>query len=246
MLTANEIERYQRQIILPQFGEEAQEKLKTASVLIVGVGGLGSVASLYLVAAGVGKVGLVDNDVVSLTNLQRQILYRENEIGKGKTGLAKETLNRLNSNVKIEIYPCMLTKENADVIFKDFDIIIDCTDNFKSRFIINDACVALGKPFVYGSISAYSGQVAVFNQNENAATYRCLFPCECQIADMENPNKGVMGVLPAITASIEVNEALKLITGVGKGLYNRLLLINIFNNEFQTLDIEPLRNRNNE
>ncbi|MDR1725694.1 MAG: HesA/MoeB/ThiF family protein [Bacteroidales bacterium] len=241
MLSKNEKERYQRQIILPQFGEVAQEKLKNASVLVAGVGGLGSVASLYLVAAGVGKVGLTDNDEVSLTNLQRQILYREDEIGQSKSALAAQTLKKLNSNVEIIPYFTFLNKENAQKIFADYDIIIDCTDNFKARYIINDACVALKKPFVYGSISGYSGQVAVFNQNEKAATYRCLYPCCKQIMEMENPNKGVMGVLPAITASIEVNEALKLITGVGKGLYNQLLLINIFNNEYKTLDIEPLR-----
>ncbi|MDR0790895.1 MAG: HesA/MoeB/ThiF family protein [Bacteroidales bacterium] len=241
MLTENEQERYQRQIILPQFGEQAQENLKAASVLVVGLGGLGSVASLYLVAAGVGKVGLLDNDVVSLTNLQRQILYREDEVGKSKTERANESLKRLNSNVELPIFPVLLTNENAREVFADFDIIIDCTDNFKTRFVINDACVALGKPFVYGSISGYSGQVAVFNQDPKAVTYRCLYPCCKQMETMGNPNKGVMGVLPAITASIEVNETLKLITKVGKGLYNQLLLINIFTNEYTTLDIEPLR-----
>ena len=241
MLTENERERYQRQIILPQFGEKAQQDLKAASVLVVGLGGLGSIASLYLVAAGVGKVGLMDNDCISLSNLQRQILYRQDEVGKLKTDVAKESLARLNSDVELSIFPTLLTETNACEIFADFDIIIDCTDNFKARFVINDACVALNKPFVYGSISGYSGQVAVFNQDPKAITYRCLYPCDKQMKEMENPNSGVMGVLPAITASIEVNEALKLITKTGKGLYNQLLLVNIFTNEYTTLDIEPLR-----
>ncbi|MDR1006539.1 MAG: HesA/MoeB/ThiF family protein [Bacteroidales bacterium] len=246
MLSEQDKERFNRQIILPEFGEEAQQRLQQASVMVVGVGGLGSVVGLYLVAAGVGKVGLADNDRVSLSNLQRQILYRENEVGKPKTAMAKQSLAALNSNTKILTFDLMITEANAAEIFSDFDIIIDCTDNFKSRYVINDACVGLGKPFVYGSVSGYCGQVAVFNQDANAATYRCLFPCRRQLQTMTNPNMGVLGVLPAMIASLQVNEAIKFITGNPNGLRNQLLLVNMLTNDFQTISIEPLRHPNDE
>lgn len=239
MLSKEELDRYNRQIILPEFGVLAQEKLRKASALVIGVGGLGSIASLYLVASGFGRVGLVDNDIVSISNLQRQILYRETEIGEPKTERAKDTLSKLNSSVKIETYPCFLTEENAISIIKDYDIIIDGTDNFKTRYLINDVCVGLGKPFVYGSIQSYSGQVSVFNVNENSCNYRDLFPNAEELSLKENTNKGVMGVLPSITASLQVNEAIKIITSTGEPLINQLLSFNISNNQFITLDLTP-------
>ena len=239
MLTKEELDRYNRQIILPSFGEEAQEKLKLSSALVVGVGGLGSVSSLYMVASGIGRIGLIDNDIVSISNLQRQILYREDEVGMKKAERAKETLNRLNSNVKIQTYTCFLTKENAIDIMKEYDIIIDATDNFKTRYLINDVCVGLGKPFVYGSIQSYTGQVSVFNLTKDSCTYRDLFPNSEELSLKENTNKGVMGVLPSITASLQTNEAIKIITNTGEILDNKLLTFSILTNEFNTLNLTP-------
>lgn len=239
MLTKEELDRYNRQIILPSFGVESQEKLKVASALVVGVGGLGSVSSLYLVASGIGRIGLVDNDSVSISNLQRQILYREDELEISKVERAKETLGRLNSNVKIDTYNSFLSVENAISIIKDYDIIIDGTDNFKARYLINDVCIGLGKPFVYASIGDYYGQVAVFNFNNNSSCYRDLFPNYNELHNRENKNKGVMGVLPSIAASLQVNEAIKIITSTGNPLINKLLTFDILNNEFSTLDLIP-------
>ena len=239
MLTKEEQERYNRQIILPEFGIEAQNKLKEASVLIIGVGGLGSVSSLYLVASGIGKIGLVDNDTVSISNLQRQVLYREDELGLSKVEKAKETLERLNSNVEIITYKTFLTPENAISIIKDYDIIIDGTDNFKARYLINDVCIGLGKPFVYASIGDYFGQVAVFNFDNNSSCYRDLFPNYDELHNRENKNKGVMGVLPSIAASLQVNEAIKIITSTGNPLINKLLTFDILNNQFTILDLKP-------
>ena len=237
MLTQEELDRYNRQIILPDFGIEAQEKLKNASVLIIGVGGLGSVSSTYIVASGIGKLGLVDIDTVSVSNLQRQVLYRQDEVGKSKVLLAKQSLERLNQNTEIIAYNQYFDKDNAIDIIKDYDVIIDGTDNFKTRYLINDVCVGLGKPFVYGSIQSYSGQVSVFNLKENSCTYRDLFPNSEELSCKENSDKGVMGVLPSITASIQANETIKIITNTGEVLNNKLLTFSIQTNEFLTLNL---------
>ena len=213
--------RYQRQIILPDFGEEGQQKLLNASVLVVGVGGLGSVAALYLTAAGVGTIGLMDADTVALHNLQRQVLYREDEIGESKVEKAVNTLGRLNSQVKIVPYPFFLTPENAS------DIIIDCTDNYPTRYLINDTCVTLGKPFIYGSIGDTKGQLAVFNYQSPSANYRTLYPNEKELVAQGNINRGVMGVLPSVIASLQVNEVVKMITGTGKVLKDTLFMIDL-------------------
>ena len=219
--------RYQRQIILPDFGEEGQQKLLNASVLVVGVGGLGSVAALYLTAAGVGTIGLMDADTVALHNLQRQVLYREDEIGESKVEKAVNTLGRLNSQVKIVPYPFFLTSENASDIIKDYDIIIDCTDNYPTRYLINDTCVTLGKPFIYGSIGDTKGQLAVFNYQTPSANYRTLYPNEKELVAQGNINRGVMGVLPSVIASLQVNEVVKMITGTGKVLKDTLFMIDL-------------------
>ena len=219
--------RYQRQIILPDFGEEGQQKLLNASVLVVGVGGLGSVAALYLTAAGVGTIGLMDADTVALHNLQRQVLYREYEIGESKVEKAVNTLGRLNSQVKIVPYPFFLTSENASDIIKKYDIIIDCTDNYPTRYLINDTCVTLGKPFIYGSIGDTKGQLAVFNYQSPSANYRTLYPNEKELVAQGNINRGVMGVLPSVIASLQVNEVVKMITGTGKVLKDTLFMIDL-------------------
>ena len=226
-MTDQERSRYQRQIILPDFGEEGQQKLLNASVLVVGVGGLGSVATLYLTAAGVGTIGLMDADTVALHNLQRQVLYREDEIGESKVEKAVNTLGRLNSQVKLVPYPFFLTPENAPDIIKDYDIIIDCTDNYPARYLINDTCVTLGKPFIYGSIGDMRGQLAVFNYQPPCANYRTLYPNEKKLVALGNLNKGVMGVLPSVIASLQVNEVVKILTGIGKVLKDTLFMIDL-------------------
>ena len=226
-MTHRDLTRYQRQMILPDFGEEGQQKLLDSKVLVIGVGGLGSVATLYLTAAGVGTIGLMDNDVVALHNLQRQVLYREDEIGESKVEKAVNTLGRLNNQVKIAPYPFFLTSENASDIIKDYDIIIDCTDNYPTRYLINDTCVTLGKPFIYGSIGDTKGQLAVFNYQTPSANYRTLYPNEKELIAQGNINRGVMGVLPSVIASLQVNEVVKMITGTGKVLKDTLFMIDL-------------------
>ena len=227
MLTDYELERYQRQIVLPNFGAKGQEKLLKAKVLVVGVGGLGSVVSLYLTAAGIGTIGLVEKDVVSIHNLQRQVLYREDEVGQPKLDLAVKTLHRLNSGVKFVPYNCFLTPENASEIVADCYIVIDCTDNYTARYLINDTCVSLGKPFIYGTIGDTKGQLAVFNYLPPCSNYRTLYPNEKELVAMGNVNRGVMGVLPSVIASMQVNEAVKMITGVGNVLKDTLFMIDL-------------------
>ena len=227
MLSPSEIERYQRQIVLPDFGIEKQEKLKQAKILVVGVGGLGSVVSLYLTAAGVGQIGIVEQDSVSLTNLQRQILYREEEIGQQKLYLAQKTLQKLNSNVKIIPYNCYLDASNAEEIIKNYDIVMDCTDNYAARYVINDACVALDKPFIHGTIGNTVGQLAVLNLGKPSSDYRVLYPDEKAMITQKNSSKGVIGVLPCVIASLQTNEAIKILTNSGVILKDTLLIIDL-------------------
>lgn len=231
ILTDSEKKRYNRQIILPNFGEEAQAKLKAAKVLVVGLGGLGSVASLYLTAAGFGTVGIMDDDTVAIHNLQRQILYREDEVGLSKAKRAEATLERLNSDVNLVTYNHRLTAENAELIVMQYDIVLDCTDNYSARYLINDTCVKCGKPFVYGTIGDTKGQLAVFNYQPPAANYRTLYPNQAALEAQGNLNKGVMGVLPAVVASLQVNEAVKIVTGVGTPLKDTLFMIDLMTNE---------------
>ena len=227
MLSEYELERYQRQLVLPDFGEVGQTKLLNAKVLVVGIGGLGSVSSLYLTAAGVGTIGLMEKDTVSLHNLQRQVLYRENEIGQSKLDLAVKTLKRLNRNIKLVPYNCFLTEENAEEIIKDYDIVLDCTDNYTARYLINDTCVKLDKPFVYATIGDTKGQLAVFNYKKPCADYRTLYPNEKELIAQGNINKGVMGVLPSVIASLQVNEVVKMITNTGEVLKDTLFMIDL-------------------
>lgn len=227
MLTNKELERYQRQIVLPDFGPEGQEKLRRASVLVVGVGGLGSVAALYLTAAGFGTVGLVEADTVSLHNLQRQVLYREDEVGQPKLDAALRTLHRLNSGVTLVPHPCFLSADNARDIIAAYDLVLDCTDNFPARYLMDDTCHALGKPLIYGSIGDTQGQLAVFHYLPPCSCYRQLFPNEKELVARGNVNKGVMGVLPSVIASLQVNEAVKIVTGTGNVLKDTLFTIDL-------------------
>ena len=219
--------RYDRQILLPEIGEEGQEKLKAAKVLIVGVGGLGSPIALYLAGAGVGTIGLVDDDVVSISNLQRQVLYSEEELGDFKAVCAAMRLTALNSEIKINSCPGRLSKENAQELINAYDIIVDGCDNFTTRYLINDSCTALGKPYVYGAISGFEGQVSVFNYRDNPKNYRDLYPDEEEMLRLPPPSKGVMGVTPAITGSVQATEVLKIICGFGEVLAGKLWTIDL-------------------
>ena len=183
------MERYNRQIILPELGEEGQQRIQRAKVLIVGVGGLGSPVALYLTGAGVGIIGLMDDDVVSISNLQRQILYSEAEVGMPKAIQAKKRLEALNSSIQINAYPNRLTTENAAGIISQYDIVVDGCDNFATRYLINDTCVQLGKIYVYGAIRAFDGQVSVFNY-QGGPDYRHFFPDEDEMLSMPHPHKG--------------------------------------------------------
>ncbi len=226
--------KYTRQISLKEIGQEGQEKLYNARVLLVGAGGLGSSVALYLTAAGIGNLGIIDADKVSLSNLQRQVLYRENEIGKSKVESAKNTLNKLNSDTKIEIYNENLTLENAEHIIKKYDIIIDGTDNFETRFLINDVCVKYDKVYVYGAIAGFYGQVSVFNY-KGSLDYRKLFSEEDALN--HRAEKEVIGTLPGIIGCIEATEAIKIITGIGEVLANKLFVINLLTMETNIFEI---------
>lgn len=219
--------RYDRQRILPEIGEEGQRKLKRAKVLIVGVGGLGSPIALYLAGAGVGCIGLMDDDVVSISNLQRQVLYSENELGKSKAICAAQRISSLNSEITIRSYPTRLTKENAREIISQYDVIVDGCDNFATRYIINDVCEELEKPYVYGAICGFEGQVSVFHYGEKKKTYRDLYPDEEEMRRMPSPPKGVMGVTPAVVGSIESTEVLKIICDFGEVLAGKLWTIDL-------------------
>ena len=218
------MERYQRQIMLPEIGTEGQQKLRNARVLIVGVGGLGSPIALYLTGAGVGTIGLIDADTVSISNLQRQVLYTETEVGESKIVCAERRLKALNSEVNFETYQCMLTKENAEEIIGKYDIVADGTDNFATRFIISDVCERMNKPYVYGAIRALEGQLSVLCKGK--ATYRTLMS-EDEMADMPNPDKSVVGTTPAVIGSMEANQIVQLICGYGTPLIDRLYTIDL-------------------
>lgn len=221
------MERYSRQIMLPEIGESGQAKLKTAKVLIIGVGGLGSPIALYLAGAGVGTIGLVDDDVVSISNLQRQVLYAEEEVDDLKAICASMRLAALNKEIKINACPGRLTVDNAQELIGQYDIIVDGCDNFATRYLINDVCLELGKPYVYGAICGFEGQVSVFNYGATKRSYRDLYPDEETMLRMPPPFKGVIGVTPAITGSIEATEVLKIICGFGEVLTGKLWTIDL-------------------
>ena len=220
------MERYNRQIILPELGEKGQQRLKQAKVLIVGVGGLGSPAALYLAGAGIGTIGLIDDDVVSISNLQRQVLYSEAEVGMSKAIQAQKRLEALNRDVQINAYPTRLVKENADEIIRAYDIVIDGCDNFATRYLINDTCVKWGKVYVYGAIRAFDGQVSVFNY-QGGPDYRHFFPDEAEMLSMPHLPKGVLGVTPGMVGCAEAAEVLKIIGGYGEVLSGKLWIIDL-------------------
>ena len=235
-------ERYSRQLILKDFGEAGQQALHEAKVLMVGAGGLGCSALQYLVAAGVGTIGIVDDDVISLSNLHRQTLYSTGDIGLPKALKAKQKLHLLNPGINITAYNERLTTNNALQIFETYDVIIDGTDNFASRYLINDACVLANKPLVYGAVSQFEGQVAVFNYKKSiediAVNYRDLFPNPPEEDSVLNcAEAGVLGVLPGIIGAMQANEAIKLITGIGKPLVNAILTYDALSGQVYTIEM---------
>lgn len=227
-------QRYNRQILLSEIGLEGQEKLTQARVLIVGVGGLGSPISLYLAGAGVGTIGLMDGDVVDESNLQRQVLYSEPEIGMSKAEQAGKRLKALNDNIHFDVYAERLTSENASEIISKYDIVVDGCDNFATRYLINDTCVALGKIYVYGAIRAFEGQVSVFNY-QGGPNFRTFFPDEEEMYQLPPLPKGVMGVTPGLVGCAEANEVIKLICGYGEVLSGKLWHIDLKTMESQIL-----------
>jgi sulfur-carrier protein adenylyltransferase/sulfurtransferase len=236
-LSRDEISRYSRHLIMPEVGMEGQLKLKSGRVLIIGAGGLGSPLSLYLAAAGVGALGLVDFDKVELTNLQRQILHSTDSIGRSKLDSARERLLELNPEVKIETHDTRLTSENALDILRKYDVIVDGTDNFPTRYLVNDACVLLGKPNVYGSIFRFEGQASVFGAPEGPC-YRCLFPEPPPPGFVPScAEGGVLGVLPGIIGVVQATEAVKLLLGIGEPLVGRLLVYDALRMNFRELEL---------
>lgn len=236
MQTGNLVmERYNRHIILPEIGEEGQRKLEQASVLLIGVGGLGSAVSLYLTAAGIGHLGIIDDDVVSETNLQRQVLYTEEEVGRSKVLCAQKRLNALNHLVQIDTYAERFSAENAETLIGRYDIVVDGSDNFTTRYLISQVTAKLQKPYVYGAIREFDGQVSVFNL-PGGRCYRDLFPEE-ETAGMPIPPKGVFGVLPGMVGCAEATEVIKLITGCGESLSGKLWTIDLKTMQSYTIEV---------
>src|ERR1700722_3011624 len=236
-LSNEEIARYSRHLLLPEVGMEGQQKLKAAKVLCVGTGGLGSPLAFYLAAAGVGTLGLVDLDVVDSSNLQRQIIHSTKDVGRSKLDSAEEKLTALNPHMKIVKFNTMLSSKNALEIFKDFDIVADGTDNFPTRYLVNDACVLSGKPNAYGSIFRFEGQASVF-ATEQGPCYRCLYPEPPPPGLVPScAEGGVLGILPGLVGVIQATEVIKLILGVGDTLAGRLLLVDALSMQFRTLKL---------
>ena len=236
-LSQDEILRYSRHLIIPDVGVAGQRRLKAARVLLIGAGGLGSPVALYLAAAGVGHLGLVDFDVVDVTNLQRQILYGTKDVGRPKLYSARERINDLNPFVELTTYETVLDSGNALEIIKNYDIVVDGTDNFPTRYLANDACVILGKPNVYGSIFRFEGQASVF-ATENGPCYRCLFPTPPPPGLVPScAEGGVLGVLPGLVGTIQATEVIKLILGIGQPLIGRLLLIDALGAAFRAVRV---------
>lgn len=237
-LTTAEKQQYSRHLILDEIGLEGQLKIKKASVLVIGAGGLGCPVLQYLTAAGVGNIGIIDNDVVEQSNLQRQILYTHDDIGNNKAISATRRLERLNPYIKFDTYPMRLSRDNALDLFANYDIIVDGSDNFATRYLVNDAAVLKGKPVVLGSIYKFEGQLAVYNY-KNGPTYRCLYPTPPKQNEMPNCSEaGVLGALAGIIGSLQANEVLKIICGIGNVLSGKLLTYKMLSMEQMILEFE--------
>jgi sulfur-carrier protein adenylyltransferase/sulfurtransferase len=240
ILTPREQRRYSKQIMISEIGISGQEKLKNSRVLVIGAGGLGCAVLQYLTVAGIGKIGIAEFDMVDESNLQRQVLYGSNDVGKLKSIIAKNRLEHLNSLVEFEVFNLRIDTSNSLEIIKDFDVIVDSTDNFDVRYVINDSCVILGKPMVHGSIYKYEGMVSVFNYR-GGPTYRCYNPAPDK--NYKNPapaQVGLFGVLPGTTGTLMANEVIKIITETGQILSGKVLLFNILNNTFNTFSVHNI------
>lgn len=242
-LSNDEIRRYSRHLIMPEIGLEGQKRLKAARVLLVGTGGLGSPLGMYLAAAGVGTIGLVDYDVVEASNLQRQVVHGQSRVGELKVESARQRLLDINPDINVRTYNLLFTSENALDIARDYDIIIDGTDNFPTRYLVDDVCTLLGKPNVYGSIFRFEGQVSVF-WNEKGPTYRDMFPEPPPPGLVPScAEGGVLGILPGTIGTLQATEAIKLITGVGEPLIGRMLLYDALEMEFTEIRLRKNPNR---
>lgn len=238
-----EMKRFERQIILPELGREGQQKLRTAKVLIAGAGGLGCPAILYLAAAGVGTIGIADGDRVEASNLNRQVLFGFNDIGSPKASAAVRFIANQYPDIQVNAHDFFLTVENIPEILPHYDVVIDGTDNFATRYMLNDASVLLGKPLIYGAIYRFEGQVALFNAGEGSANYRDLFPQIPASGEIINCSEaGVLGVLPGIIGTLQATEAIKWITGIGKPLVNKVLFCNLRDSSFYEVDLVPDEN----
>ncbi|WP_128546417.1 molybdopterin-synthase adenylyltransferase MoeB [Larkinella soli] len=245
MLLPAEYARYEKHLNLPEIGVEGQLKLKKARVLVVGAGGLGCPVLLYLTAAGVGTIGVIDPDTVSISNLQRQVLYTTEQVGKPKATVAVNSLKKINPEIRFNAYAYALDRANARTILEEYDLVVDCTDNFTVRYLVNDVCVMQEKPFIYGAIHRFEGQVAVLNAVlstddgvRRGPTYRCLFPEFPN--QMEIPNcaeTGVLGVLPGVIGTYQASETIKMITGIGRPLNEELLMVDLLAMSFQKIKV---------
>jgi molybdopterin/thiamine biosynthesis adenylyltransferase/rhodanese-related sulfurtransferase len=236
-LTNDEIKRYSRHLIMPEVGVDGQRRLKAGSVLCIGAGGLGSPAAMYLAAAGVGRIGMVDFDVVDFSNLQRQIIHGTSSVGRSKLASAKDRLHDINPHIQIDTYETALSSENALELFEPYDVILDGTDNFPTRYLTNDACVLLGKPNAYGSIFRFEGQASVF-ATKDGPCYRCLYPEPPPPGLVPScAEGGVLGVLPGVIGVIQATEALKLITAIGEPLIGRFLIYDALRMRFRELKL---------
>lgn len=242
--TTDELQRYARHFALPDFGYEAQKKLRQSAVLVVGAGGLGAPLLLYLAAAGIGRIGILDFDTVSLSNLQRQVLYTSEELGQPKAVLAARRLRQLNPHVEVYPHTEALSQHNALDLFRSYDLVVDGTDNFPTRYLANDAAVLTGKPYIYGSIYRYEGQVSVFNallpNGERSINYRNLYPQPPHPDAVPNcAEGGVLGVLPGIIGSMQANEAIKILAGIGRPLIQQLFLFDAATAQARTIQLPP-------
>ena len=230
------IERYSRQLLLPEVGEEGQEKLRQAKVLIIGAGGLGSPIALYLTAAGVGTIGLVEDDVVSESNLNRQLLYTEQDMNQPKATCAGDRLRALNSEIDFHIYGERIVADNAERIISGYDIVIDACDNFATRYLVGDVTAKLSIPYVYGAVGGFEGQVSVFNYGKQSRTYRDLWPDEEMMLSFQ-PSKGIVGVTAGVAGCVQASEVLKIICGYGEVLAGKLWSIDLRTLQTAILDI---------
>jgi molybdopterin/thiamine biosynthesis adenylyltransferase len=238
MFTEEQVQRYSRHIILPNIGGKGQRKLLDSSVLVIGAGGLGSPVAMYLAAAGIGKLGIVDFDQVDVTNLQRQILHTTGDVGRSKVASAVEHLRAINPTIEVVGHETLLFSTNVFEIFEGYDVIVDGTDNFPVRYLVNDATQFTGKPLVYGSIYQFEGQATVFMPGQETPCYRCLFPAPPPPGTVPScAEGGVFGVLPGVIGSIQATEAIKIITGEGDTLEGRLLLYDALTMDFQEMKI---------